>query len=203
MTLARIDFLPRSLQRTIHARQSRRRCGLLAGLLLALSVGVSLHSWNTMRQADLARSEGAQLAARLPGIEEQMDHLAAEQASLQRALQMTDGVVPPVRVSHVIATVTHMLPDRITLHGLRIETEETPRQMLVVLQGVAASNGDLTDLERRLGDAAAFRGVSISESRAVEIEGRRVESFTLSFRVPLEVRVQKPDQSPLALEARP
>jgi hypothetical protein len=57
MTLARIDFLPRSLQRTIHARQSRRRCGLLAGLLLALSVGVSLHSWNTMRQADLARSE--------------------------------------------------------------------------------------------------------------------------------------------------
>jgi hypothetical protein len=75
--------------------------------------------------------------------------------------------------------------------------------MLVVLQGVAASNGDLTDLERRLGDAAAFRGVSISESRAVEIEGRRVESFTLSFRVPLEVRVQKPDQSPLALEARP
>jgi len=200
MTLARVDFLPRSLQRTIHARQSRRRSGLLAGLLLALSVGASLHSWNTMRRADLARNQGAQMVATVPDMEQDLNRLAAEQAALEHSLQMTDGVVPPVKVSHVIATVTHLLPDRVTLHGLRVETEDTPRQMLVVLQGVAASNKDLTDLERRLADCAAFRGVSIAESRAVEIQDRRVETFTLSFRVPLEVRVRKPDRPPLAME---
>lgn len=187
-----IDFLPDDLRRTVRNQRSRRRSGLLAGLLMVLSLGVSIHSWNSARQADAARSVGAQLVANVPGTDEVMDRMASEHSELERALRVTDGLVPPITASVVIATLTHMLPEHVTLAGLRLETEDAPRQMTVMLKGYAASNADLMQFERRLAGAQAFEAVTVSESKASEYMGKRVEEFTVSFQVPLDVQIREP-----------
>lgn len=187
-----IDFLPDDLRRTVRNQRSRRRSGLLAGLLMVLSLGVSIHSWNSARQADAARSVGAQLVANVPGTDEVMDRMASEHSELERALRVTDGLVPPITASVVIATLTHMLPEHVTLAGLRLETEDAPRQMTVMLKGYAASNADLMQFERRLAGAPAFEAVTVSESKASEYMGKRVEEFTVSFQVPLDVQIREP-----------
>ena len=187
-----LDFLPDDLRRTVRMQRSKRRSGLLAGLLLVLSVGVSIHSWNSARQADAARTVGAQLVANVPGVDEVMDRMASEHSELERALRVTDGLVPPITASVVIATLTHMLPEQVTLAGLRLETEDAPRQMTVMLKGFAASNADLSEFERRLAAAPAFGAVTVSESKATEYMGKRVEEFTVSFQVPLDVQVRAP-----------
>jgi len=187
-----LDFLPTDIQRAVRTQRCKRRSGLLAGLLLVLSAGVGMHSWNSARLADAARVVGAQLVANVPSENEVMDRMAFEQSQLQQALQITDGLVPPILASAVVATITHMLPEHITLSGLRLETEDSPRQMLVVLKGVAASNADVAELERTLAAAPAFRGVTVSENKATEFMGKRVEDFTISFQVPLCVQMQSP-----------
>ena len=187
-----VDFLPEDLRRTVRHRRSRRRSGLLAGLLMVLSLGVSIHSWNSARQADAARAVGAQLVANVPGTDEVMDRMASEHSELERALRVTDGLVPPITASVVIATLTHMLPEQVTLAGLRLETEDAPRQMTVMLKGYAATNADLMTFERRLAGAPAFEAVTVSESKATEYMGKRVEEFTVSFQVPLDVQLRDP-----------
>ena len=100
--------------------------------------------------------------------------------------------MPAISASSVVATITNMLPDHVTLTGMRIETSDTPKQMMVVLNGVAGANTDLADFEHKLAAASAFRGVTISESKVGEFMGKRVEEFTVSFHVPLCVQVCKP-----------
>ena len=187
-----IDFLPDDLRRTVRSKRAKRRSGLLAALLLVLSVGVSIHSWNSARQADAARLVGAQLAANVPGVDEVMDRMASEHSELERALRLTDGLVPPICASAVLATLTHMLPEHVTLAGLRLETEDAPRQMIVMLKGYAASNADLMEFQRKLAAAPAFEAVTVSESKASEYMGKRVDEFTVSFQVPLDVHLRAP-----------
>ncbi|MFN9904580.1 MAG: PilN domain-containing protein, partial [bacterium] len=59
-----------------------------------------------------------------------------------------------------------MLPEQVTLAGLRLETEDAPRQMIVMLKGYAASNADLMEFQRKLAAAPAFEAVTVSESKA-------------------------------------
>ena len=192
MILPVMDFLPSESRRAVNAVRAKRRIALLGVLLLVFTVGVSVHSWNIARKADADRAVGAMLVANAPGVDEVMDGLAKEQAILARALRVTDGLMPAISASSVVATITNMLPDHVTLTGMRIETSDTPKQMMVVLNGVAAANSDLADFEHKLAAAPAFRGVTISESKVGEFMGKRVEEFTVSFQVPLCVQVCKP-----------
>lgn len=192
MILPVMDFLPNESRRAVNAVRAKRRVALLGVLLLVFTVGVSVHSWNIARKADADRAVGAMLVANAPGVDEVMDGLAKEQAILARALRVTDGLMPAISASSVVATITNMLPDHVTLTGMRIETSDTPKQMMVVLNGVAAANSDLADFEHKLAAAPAFRGVTISESKVGEFMGKRVEEFTVSFQVPLCVQVCKP-----------
>lgn len=192
MILPVMDFLPSESRRAVNAVRSKRRIALLGILLLVFSVGVSAHSWNSARVADSERAVGAMLVANAPGVEELMNSLAKEQAILKHALRVTDGLVPTILTSSVVATITNMLPERVTLTGMRLETADAPKQMLVVLNGVAATNKDLIDFEQKLAGSSAFRGVTISENKIGEFMGKRVEEFTVSLQVPLCVQVCKP-----------
>ena len=192
MILPVMDFLPNESRRAVNAVRAKRRVALLGVLLLVFTVGVSVHSWNIARKADADRAVGAMLVANAPGVDELMDGLAKEQAILTHALRVTDGLVPTILASSVVATITNMLPDHVTLTGMRIETSDAPKQMMVVLNGVAGANTDLANFEHKLAASSAFRGVTISESKVGEFMGKRVEEFTVSFQVPLCVQVCKP-----------
>lgn len=187
-----LDFMPEDLRKAVQNRRARGRKGLLTILLMVLSLGVGMHSWNSAQKADAARTVGAKWVANMPGIDELVDRMTSEHSELERALRVTDGLVPPISASEVLATLTHMLPQHLSLTGLRLETEESPRQMTVVLKGLAATNADLVAFERGLASAPAFDAVTISENRASESMGKRVDEFTLSFQVPLNVQVREP-----------
>lgn len=192
MILPVLDFLPIETRRVVHAQRSKRRIALLGILLLIFSVGVSAHSWNSARIADSERTVGAMLVANAPGVDELMNTLAHEQSNLSRALRVSDGLLPTISATSVLATVTNMLPERVSLIGMRLEISDSPRQMLVVMNGVAQTNTDLANFEHKLASASAFRAVTISESKAGEFMGKHVEEFTVSFQVPLCVQVCKP-----------
>ena len=192
MTLPVLDFLPSETRRAVHAQRSKRRIALLGILLLVFSVGVSAHSWNSERVAAEDRNVIYSLVSKAPVFDVVMDGFAREQANLTRELRLSDGLFPTISASSVVATITNMLPDHVTLTGMRLETSDEPKQMMVVLSGVAAANTDLVDLENKLAGSAAFRGVTVSESKAGEFMGKRVEEFTVSLQVPLCVQVCKP-----------
>ena len=192
MNLPVLDFLPTETRRAVHVQRSKRRIALLGILLLVFSVGVSAHSWNSARKANSERSVGAMLVANAPGIDELMDEFAKEQSILSHALSITDGLVPAISASSVVASITHMLPDQVTLTGMRLETIDAPHQMTVVMSGVSANNTDLPEFERKLAACPAFRGVTVSESKVGEFMGKRVEEFKVSLQVPLFVKVCKP-----------
>lgn len=192
MILPVMDFLPSESRRAVNAVRSKRRIALLGILLLVFSVGVSAHSWNSARNANSERSVGAMLVANAPGIDELMDEFAKEQSLLAHALSITDGLVPAISASSVVASITHMLPDHVTLTGMRLETVDAPHQMTVVMSGVSANNTDLPEFERKLAACPAFRGVTVSESKVGEFMGKRVEEFKVSLQVPLFVKVCKP-----------
>jgi hypothetical protein len=92
-----------------------------------------------------------------------------------------------------------MLPEQVMLSGLRLEAEDSPRQLQVVLKGCAAGAEPLGEFERRLANCPAFEGVTVSERRATESMGRRVEEFTVSFQVPLDVQVRAPGAMRVAM----
>jgi hypothetical protein len=92
-----------------------------------------------------------------------------------------------------------MLPEQMSLHGMRIEAEESPRQLQVMLKGQAANGAALADLERRLAGCPAFTGVTMSERKAAESMGRRVEAFTVTFQVPLDVQIRRPTAMRVAM----
>jgi len=201
MSVPEINFLPTAVVREVRTRRSRRRTSLLGLLLLALSLGVGAHSWNSARKAEAARTVTTQLASRAdtPALQEVIDRLASDQSELERALRVTDGLVPAISTASVVATVTHMLPDETMLSGFRIETEDSPRQLQVLLKGCAASGTSLGELERRLAACPAFTGVTMSERKVTESMGARVEAFTVSFQVPLDVQVRAPGVMRMAM----
>lgn len=192
MSTPRIDFMPEEVRHEIRVRLSRRRSNLLLVLMAVSSLGVGFHSWNSARMADIARSVEAQLAASATNDPEMTGRLAAEQTELERALRVTDGLVPPIAASTVIATVSHMLPEKVTLTELRLDVEDAPRQMQVTVKGYAGNGDALGDFERQLARCQAFGGVTMSERKVTEFHGRRAEAFSIGFQVPLEVVLRRP-----------
>jgi Tfp pilus assembly protein PilN len=192
MSTPLVDFMPDDMRKVVRNCRARRRTSLLTALMVVLSLGVGVHSWNSAQRADAARAVGAQWVANMPGVDELVDRMTSEHSELERALLVTDGLVPPISASEVLATLTNMLPEHMSLTGLRLETEESPRQMIVMLKGYAASNADLIAFERRLAAAPAFEAVTVTESKASEAIGKRVDEFTLSFQVPLNIQIREP-----------
>lgn len=180
-----VDFMPDSVRRAVRSTRSRQRRMLLGLLLLVLSVGVSGHSWNSARRADAARAVGAQLVANQVGVDEVLDRMTAERDEIERALRITEGLRPVTTPSAVLATVTHLMPERAVLTGMRLAAEDSPRQFTVVLRGHAAGSADVQRFQASLASHPAFRSVTISESRAAQVQERNVQEFSIAFQVPL------------------
>lgn len=190
MSAPLIDFLPVAVRREAVARLSRRRTGLLAALMIAVSVLAGVHSWSRARTAQGDLDLETRMFQKASNIDELWNHLAAEHQALKRGLEVTDGLVPPVQAAQVIAMVSRMLPEQVSITGLRLEREENPRQLQVVMHGFGGSGADVARFQQQLASCPLFQGVVLSERRTGEVSGRRGEEFSLAMQVPLDVVVE-------------
>ena len=221
-----VDFLPRDLHRKGLMAVSRRRSALLLALLGAMVVGTAAHSWNQFRQAQSRRAVSLALTTSGSKVDDVVDRLAAEQGELRRFLATYDSLALPLEQSDLVATLTHLMPDRTSLASLRLEVREqapptdakdrkppskggaakgqkapdasarsAARWIDVTVRGYAAGNGELYELERRLAGTEPFEGVTVSENRAVDVPGARIQEFTVTCRVPLGARYVRPGRS--------
>lgn len=217
-----VDFLPRDLQRKGAMAASRRRSALLLTLLGCTVVGVAAHSWNRFREAESRRAVSLSLTTNGTGIDDVVDRLAGEQRELRRYLGVYDRLALPVEQSDLLATITHLLPERTSLSMVRLEVREdapakpdasdaTPaparkapkgaakpaaakpsRWMDVTIRGYAAGNSELYELERKLSSTAPFESVTVGENRPTDVPGAKLQEFAITCRVPLDVRYVRP-----------
>lgn len=116
-----IEFLPPELRRQTFVRASRRRSALLAGLLIALAVGVAAHSWNIYRKANIDRQISMQVCTNSTKVDDVVNKLAADQQALSRFLGVYDQLAIPLDTSDIIATITHLMPDKMSLAMIKLE----------------------------------------------------------------------------------
>ena len=210
-----VDFLPREALRRGTFTASRRRSALLLGLLGCMVVGVAAHSWNRFREAESRRSVSLALTTNATKVDDMVDRLADEQRELHRLLAVYDRIALPVEQSDLLATVTHLMPERTSLSMVRLEVKEPPkaadapkgtvqpaapdavpakraagpdRWIEVTVRGYAAGNADLYEFERKLANTRPFEGVTVSENKPIDVPGARVQEFAVNCRVPLDVR---------------
>jgi len=191
MSAPLVDFLQVSVRREAVAQLTRRRTGLLAALMIALSAFAGMHSWNRARTAQADLDLETRMFEQASNIDELWDRLAAEHQALRRGLEVTDGLMPPVQASHVIAAITQALPEHVTITGLRIDREDNPRRLQVVMQGFGGTGQEVARFQQQLGECPLFQSVSLSERRTGEMAGRRGEAFSMSMQVPLDIVVEQ------------
>jgi hypothetical protein len=203
-----VEFLPADMRLRGVMMASRRRSTLLVALLAAMTVGVAAHSWNRYRAADAQRGVAMQLTTTSGKFDDVVDRLASEQHTLSRYIAAYEHLALPVSPRDLFATLTHLMPERMSLASVRIEAaeekqagdaarqaaapgakqaqrREPERWMEVTVRGYAGGNADLYEFERRLAHAAPFERVTVTDNKAVDVPGSRVQEFTISCRVPL------------------
>ena len=203
-----VEFLPADMRLRGVMMASRRRSTLLVALLAAMTVGVAAHSWNRYRSADVERGVAMQLTTSSGKFDDVVDRLAAEQHTLSRYIAAYERLALPVSPRDLFATLTHLMPERMSLASVRIEgaedkqaadpakqaaapaakpgaRREPDRWLEVTIRGYAGGNADLYEFERRLAHAAPFERVTVTDNKAVDVPGSRVQEFSISCRVPL------------------
>lgn len=119
-----IDFLPSDMRRRTVLRVSRRRSALLLSLMIALVTGVAAHSWNRYRQADIDRTISMQVCTNSIKVDDVVDALAREQQAITSFLGVYDHIALPLNCSDLVATVTHLMPEKMSLAMLRLEVQQ-------------------------------------------------------------------------------
>lgn len=213
-----VDFLPSEFRRRGVMAASRRRSVLLLGLLGAMVVGVAAHSWNRFREAESRRSVSLALTTNAAKVDDVVDRLAEQQRELHRYLSVYERLALPVEQSDLLATITHLMPERTSLSMLRLEVKDDAaanaadaakdkaskpgdaakpaaapaRWMEVTIRGYAAGNADLYELERKLANTKPFDAVTVSENKPIDVPGSHVQEFKVTCRVPLDVKYVRP-----------
>lgn len=118
-----VDFLPPDLRRRTVLRVSRRRSALLLLLMSAMVVGVAAHSWNMYRQADVDREVSMQVATNSTKVDDVVDKLAKDQQTITRFLGVYDQIALPLDTSDLVATLTHLMPEKMSLAMIRLEVQ--------------------------------------------------------------------------------
>jgi hypothetical protein len=213
-----VDFLPSEFRRRGVMAASRRRSVLLLGLLGAMVVGVAAHSWNRFREAESRSSVSLALTTNAAKVDDVIDRLAEQQRELHRYLSVYERLALPVEQSDLLATITHLMPERTSLSMLRLEVKDDAaakaadaakdkaskpgdaakpaaapaRWMEVTIRGYAAGNSDLYELERKLANTKPFDAVTVSENKPIDVPGSHVQEFKVTCRVPLDVKYVRP-----------
>ncbi|MBL9141656.1 MAG: PilN domain-containing protein [Phycisphaerae bacterium] len=118
-----IEFLPPELRRKSVLRASRRRNSLLVSLMILLAVGVAAHSWNLYRKADIDRQVSMQVCTNSAKVDDFVIKLAGEQQAITRFMGVYDQISNPLDTSDLIASLTHLMPEKMSLAMIKFESE--------------------------------------------------------------------------------
>jgi Tfp pilus assembly protein PilN len=203
-----VNFLPE-----VFVREQARRKRVLRQAVLLAAVALSIVSWFFLTRSqviDLARYAEAlesEARARKTHVTE-LARLNNINSVLDQQLRVQRQLVQPISLTQVLAILTRMTPDGITVRELsmvgvrprptqqaRIEpgrparpvaAEPRANSMQINLVGVAARDADIANLVGTLTEHPMFENVKLGYSRATELSHLMVREFQLSFEVPLD-----------------
>ncbi len=178
----------------------RRRVTALAATAFALTLaGVAAHSFTANRSAMIRVAVAQDLRESAQSIDDVHAMLLEDRDRLRRIVACQESTALPADMSDVIATISHLLPDGVSLDALKVIVSEVrvndkarqqaaaagaaqpkPITLDVALMGHSTTLTAVSEFEQRLGARAPFTGVRRNE---VKQASSGEQAFSLSLRV--------------------
>ncbi len=196
-----VNLLPPEALRHAGIRLRRRIVALAATAFAVTLAGLAAHSFNESRSAAIRVAVAQDLRESAQSIDDVHAMLMAEREHLRRLVACQQTVALPAQASDVIATISHLLPEGVSLHAMKISISETkaptargqaqpapsnqasqpkPVTLDVALAGHSMTLAAVSELEQRLGARAPFVSVRRNE---VKQAGSGEQAFSLTVRV--------------------
>jgi hypothetical protein len=208
--VSRINLLPDHFI----ARQRRTRTMLRFVIAGAFTI-VAATAWGVIAHEQLGElsEQFAQSRAKLADEQQRsrtIELRAAEARSLRAMLAHRSQLESPVASAGVLTLLTHLLPDSVALTRLTVDVPTpdlvfrtkapgstsavapapVPQPTRVLLEGLALSDVELTQVVSALAGQKAFTNVKLVRSRQVPLNGEARFGFEISLDVPPAVTAQ-------------
>ena len=194
------------------ARQRRARMVVTLAIAGAFAV-VAAVAWGAVVKSQLADLSEQLAQSRVKLADEQQRSRAielrsAEARSLRAMLAHRSQLEPPVASAGVLTLLTHLLPDSVALTRLTLDVPApdltyrapradgaaaavppapAPQPTRVLLEGLALSDVELTQVVSALAGQKAFTNVKLVRSRQVPLGGVARFGFEISLDIPATV----------------
>jgi hypothetical protein len=190
------------------ARQRRARMVVTIAITGAFAVMAAI-GWGAIVRSQLGDLSAQLAQSRVKLAEEQQRSRAielrsAEGRSLRAMLAHRSQLEPPVASAGVLTLLTHLLPDSVALTRLTLDVPApdlvyrapgptgtapvppapTPQPTRVLLEGLALSDVELTQVVSALAGQKAFTNVKLVRSRQVPLAGVARFGFEISLDIP-------------------
>lgn len=194
-----VNLLPPEALRHAGIRLRRRIFALAATAFAVTLGGLAAHSFNESRSAAIRVAVAQDLRESAQSIDDVHAMLIAEREHLKRLVSCQQTVALPAQASDVIATISHLLPEGVSLHAMKISISEAkaavargqqaapqpqgqpkPVTLDVALAGHSMTLAAVSELEQRLASRAPFVSVRRNE---VKQAGSGEQAFSLTVRV--------------------
>jgi hypothetical protein len=199
--VSRINLLPDHFI----VRQRRTRLATLVAVAAVFTV-IAGSAW-----AAIARSQLGELSTRIASTQSRLaeeqqrsraiEYRASESRSLHALLAHRSQLEPPVATAGVLTLLTHLLPDSVALTRLTLDVPApdmtnrsaktagapappAPQPTHVVLEGLALSDVELTQVVSALAGQKAFTNVKLVRSRQVPLGTATRFGFEITLDVP-------------------
>jgi len=200
-----IDLLPESMRARSQARlAASRNIGfalIAAGALIALGTHARLLRSSAERELEelrLAARELDQTATRADMVQARIDELRME-------FDRYAAVETPVPIAGVIATITALMPESLSIDQIDINADQArrarrgrtsrveadaalPRMLMAEISGFARDDRDITRYIDRLEACPPLADVSLDFSKPRLVRGVPAREFRLSFMIDFEQR---------------
>ena len=194
------------------ARQRRARMVVTLAIAGAFAV-VAAVAWGAVVKSQLADLSEQLAQSRVKLADEQqrsrvIELRSAEARSLRAMLAHRSQLEPPVASAGVLTLLTHLLPDSVALTRLTLDVPApdltyrapradgaaaavppapAPQPTRVLLEGLALSDVELTQVVSALAGQKAFTNVKLVRSRQVPLGGVARFGFEISLDIPATV----------------
>jgi Tfp pilus assembly protein PilN len=214
-----INFLPQSFLDTQNRRlRLFREIAILSGMVLiglAMFAGQSGRVMSIRNQVERKSEELA--AAELRSAE--VAKLKVQQQNLKLQLAVHDGLAMPLNMSSILASIAHLLPERMALTEItcsadspkldlselkktsattkksskkKVVIKPVERVMQIQVMGLSPSDVDVANLVGALSASPIFQNVKMRYSKGASIEKVMAREFRLEMEVSLDCIYQMP-----------
>lgn len=196
-----VNLLPTEARQVSALPQRRRALWLSVGLIGSLTFGLTAHSFVSARRATAERDVALALRESAQQIDDLRDGLVSERDMLANTVAVHQAVALAVEPSDVVATISHLIPQDITLESLQLHPVEQkappkstksrskskpapavvthPAAVECTINGLAPDDRTVQSFADALAATPPFTDVSITEQRVSSADnGHR---FTLTF----------------------